>query len=111
MAAVHHAVLSRVDLLTQRSMGKPVASGGGGEFRPVLGPNRMDQWPLERSEERKSYTALTDFGGSWDPDRLLAEGGYSTERANGFHTRSRDSALRFRHARPLLLGDPDRDTR
>ena len=27
MAAVHHAVLSRVDLLTQRSMGKPVASG------------------------------------------------------------------------------------
>jgi hypothetical protein len=33
MAAVHHAVLSRVDLFTQRSMGKPVASGGGGESR------------------------------------------------------------------------------
>ena len=79
MAAVHHAVLNRVDLLTERCMGKPVASGDGREFRPVLGLNRMDQWPLERSEERKSYTAFTDRGGSWDPDGLLAEGGYSTE--------------------------------
>jgi hypothetical protein len=36
MAAVHHAVLSRVDLLTQRSMGKPVASSAGQEFGPVF---------------------------------------------------------------------------
>ena len=98
MAAVHHAVLSRVDLLTQRSMGKPVASGGGGEFRPVWARTEWTSglWRDQKSVKVTLSLQIAMSGG--DTGGRLAECDYSSDACE----RIPHSVVRIPHKIPAM---------